>query len=477
MKYSFLFFCFFILNTLHAQQLEPPTKNLPADELTKEAAKIAEAYYNMGWFSGVVLVAEKGKPLFQKSYGKADMENDIPNTLQTKFRIGSINKDYTAVLVLQQVQNGHISLEDKLSKFDLGFSNSIADKITVRNLLNHSSGFADIFIPEYLDNIRGYKNINDILPLLMNEPLMNEPGSGQEYSNYNYIVLGAILEKTKGKEFGQLLNENIHLITGCKNTDYDIAENISGEAKSYRYSVTGKKIDHTGQLEYPTPDGGMYATADDILTFFQILFFTEKLLKNEYKILLMTDFTKTNLLWNDLLNNPHAEGGFAGGGPGVSALVEMNLNKNYFIIVLANTDREVAEEISQKIMQSSKGRKYETPQLPPANYLYSIFQKKGEDYLISNFKSELKNGGYEDAHSGLLNNTGYALLREKNIEDAIAIFSVNVELFLKEANPYDSLAEAYLINGDKTNALKYYKKALEIDPDFSSAKQAIKELE
>ena len=277
-----------------------PVAFIPPSKLANKADAIAQAYHDMGWFSGIVMMAENGNVNFKKSYGLADIENNIPNTTDTKFRIGSINKDYTAVLVLQQVQRGNISLDDKLSKFNLGFPNKTADKITVRHLLNHTAGFADIFIPKYNNNIRAYKNINDILPLLMHEPLIYEPGKDQRYSNYGFIVLGAILEKTTGKTFGQLLNENIHSITGCKNTHYEIAEKINGEAQSYRYSVFGKKINHTAQLEYPTPDGGIYATAQDVLTFFQTLFFTEKLIENKFKVMMMADYQKTKHTWEDI---------------------------------------------------------------------------------------------------------------------------------------------------------------------------------
>ncbi len=451
-----------------------PTATIPTSEMARKADATAQAYYNLGWFSGIVMIAENGKAIFEKAYGQADIENNISNTVNTKFRIGSINKDYTAVLILQQIQRGNISLDDKLSKFELGFPKNIANKITVRHLLSHTAGFADIFIPKYLNNIREYKNINDILPLLMHKPLIYEPGEDQRYSNYGYIVLGAILEKITGKTFSQLLDENIHAITGCKNTDYNIAENISGEAKSYRYSVSGKKIDHTGQLEYPTPDGGMYATAKDLLTFFQALFFSEKLIKDEYKVLMLTDYQDSKHTWKYILKNPRSGAGFAGGGPGVSAVVEANFHKNHFIIVLANTDRGVAEDIAQSIARAYKGKKYDEPKLPPANYLYDIYKKHGKDYLINNFKSALKEGGYEDSHAGLLNNAGYALMQEDNLEEAIEIFYANTVLFPKEANPYDSLAEAYLKKGEKEKAIKYYKKALEIDPDFPSAKRALK---
>ena len=441
-----------------------PVKLISGKEMVKKAESIVNAYYEMGWFSGVVLMLSDGNKLYEKAFGKADIEEGTYNTLQTKFRIGSINKDYTAVLILQEVQRGNLSLEDKLSKFKLGFPENTAEKISIRHLLNHTAGFSDIFIPAYLNNIRSYKDIDDILPLLQNEPLAYEPGTDNRYSNYGYIVLGAILEKTTGKKFSQLLDENIHSVTGCKNTDYDIAENIAREAKSYRFTVSGKKTDHTGQLEYPTPDGGMYTTANDLLTFLQVLFYSEKLLKNKYKLMLINGFQDSEMTWEQVLENPRAGFGFAGGGPGVSASVEANLHLNQFVIVLANTDRQVAEEIGQRLARAQINRKYPAPLLPPANHLYKVYKEKGKDHMVDHFKKILKDGGYEECHSGLLNSTGYSLMQENKLEQAIEMFEANVALFPKEANPYDSLGEAYLAKGDKKSALKYYKKALEIEP-------------
>ena len=206
---------------------ERSKKSYPSNqEIATEADKIAKAFEDLNWFSGVVMVARDGKPVFEKAYGLADIEKGIKNTPGTKFRIGSINKSYTSVLISQMVEKGKLSYDDKLSKFDLGFPAAVADKINIRQILTHSAGFADIFIPKYLDNIRDYKTIDDILPLLMNEPLIYEPGKNRQYSNYGYIVLGAILEKISGKPFGELLQENILDVISAKDTHYDIAENI-----------------------------------------------------------------------------------------------------------------------------------------------------------------------------------------------------------------------------------------------------------
>lgn len=451
-------------------------KKVSFEEVAAEAKKIAQEYHDLGWFSGVVMLARNGQPFYQQAFGLADEAKQIPNTLETKFRIGSINKDYTALLVLQQAEKGTFSLDDKLAKFDLGFPADVAQKITVRKLLNHTAGFADIFIPEYLDNIRAYKDINDILPLLREAPLAYEPGTDQRYSNYGYIVLGAILEKETGKPFGQLLQKNILSVIDARETHYDIAENIEGEAQSYRFTLDGKKVDHTAQLEYPTPDGGMYATAKDLLKLFQASFFDNSLISDASKMLIVSDFQKSTGSWDRVLNSPNNGIGLAGGGPGVSAVVDIEWKDRLMIIVLANTDGNIAEEINRRILRVYQGRNVPPIKLPAANFAYQIFKEKGKQHFADHFTTAFKEAGYGAVNPSVLNQVGYSLMREEAFEDAIAIFQTNVDLFPNEANPYDSLAEAYLKSGDKTKALQYYQKALEIDPEFPSALKMVDEL-
>ena len=447
------------------------------EEIARQARPIAQAYHDMGWFSGVVLLAEKGGPFFQEAFGYADIEKEIPNTLATKFRIGSINKDYTAVLVLQMVESGKLSLDDKLEKFQLGFPDEVAGKISIRQLLSHTAGFADIFIPEYLDNIRSYKDIDDILPLLRDEPLAYEPGTDQQYSNYGFIVLGAILEKLSGKDFETLLRENIFTPLGARNTHYRIAEEIEGEARSYRFTIAGEKVDHTGQLEYPTPDGGMYSTAAEQLDFFQALFYTDKLINDNSKALMFNDYASDGPAWAEISEMEGAMQGFAGGGPGVSAVVLFLLKENLMFIILANTDEGVAEEIARRIGQAALGRSVQKAQLPVENYLYAALKTQGSRQLKEGLDALLAEGGYEARSPMTLNALGYRLLNQGQPQDAIEIFRINTEFYPDEANPWDSLAEACLRAGDKEGALKYYRRALEIDPDFPSAKRMVKELE
>ena len=445
------------------------------DAISQKADELAKAYQDMNWFEGVILIAKDGKAFYEKAFGWADRENKIPNTIHTKFRIGSINKSYTATLVMQMVEKGQLSYTDLLEKFDLGFPKEIASKITIRHLLTHTAGFGDIFFPKYLDNIRDYKDIDDILPLLLHEPLIYEPGEDQSYSNYGYIVLGAILEKISGKKFGDLLQENILSPIDAKNTHYDIAENIEGEAKSYRFQLDGSKKDHTSQLEYCTPDGGMYSTAADLLKYYQSWLYTEKILSHKAKMAMANGFQHNKGNWGKILNEEGAGSGDAGGGPGVSTLVEMAWKENYTLIVLANTDYQIAEELGLKIMSFIQGKPHPSPQLPVEHFVMQTIKQKGMAHVKDNFADLLDKNGYA-ANPMVLNNIGYQLMRLKQFKKAIEILQLNIELYPDKANPYDSLGEAYYKMGDYDKAIANYEKALAIDKDFLNSKKMLKEL-
>ena len=165
------------------------------------------------------------------------------NTVATKYNLGSIAKNFTTVLILQQVQAGKISLDDPLQSFGLGFPKDVAKNITIRHLLNHRSGFDDIFIGEYRQNQMAFDSIDKKLALLMDKPLLFTPGSDQKYSNYGYIVLGSILEKISHKSYPQLLDESIFKKLSMSGTTFLPTSGGKNQSTRYTYSHEGKLVE------------------------------------------------------------------------------------------------------------------------------------------------------------------------------------------------------------------------------------------
>lgn len=446
------------------------------DNLSSQVDEIVQQYIEPNWFAGNISVRRDDNAVYSLSSGLANIEKNIPNTPQTKIRIGSINKHFTSVLVLQKVQAGTLSLDDKLARFDLGFSKEIASKISIRHLLQHKSGFADIFNQEYYQTYQSLKTISDKLPLLMTQPLLFEPGTKYSYSNYGYIVLGAILEKIENKTFGDILKNNILQVIGAYNTEYALTDQVEGKAKSYHYNALAEKIDKTDILENVTPDGGMYASASDLALFYDKLFYSNLLLNNHYKAVLVCGYCEQAKPWQKIKQDPKVIWRSYGGGPGVSAVVEVAVANKLMVIVLANTDGLVAEYMSQRIMTSLSGKAYPRVKLPMRVYAKQLLEQKGKSFFLTKAKQALAKAGYQDFNQRSLNQLGLALLERERFEDAITVLTVNSQLFANQANTYDSLAYAYEKQGNKVQAMMNYKAALKLVPDFTSSIEGVKRL-
>jgi len=189
-----------ILSFTFAQ--EDPGRNKPAlmkelstQEITILVDNLMNDYLKQDLFSGAVLVAKDREPVYLKAFGKADSENDRDNRTDTKFDIGSINKDFTSVAILQLVEKGKLKLDDNIGKYLNQFPKDVLDKVTIRQLLTHISGFGDYFmIPGVIQKLKDLTTIDQIINTFKDQPLLFEPGTDREYSNAGYAVLGAVIE-------------------------------------------------------------------------------------------------------------------------------------------------------------------------------------------------------------------------------------------------------------------------------------------
>jgi CubicO group peptidase (beta-lactamase class C family) len=446
------------------------------DEFLASVDRIIDPYIEANWFTGTVALYQSDRIIYQRSHGYADIASGQPITADTKIRIGSITKHYTAALVLRLIQRGVFELDDPLAKFDLGFPNEIAQKITVRHLLSHRSGFEDLFTEEYINHYQSLKTIDDKLPLIMNQPLRFEPGTDHSYSNYGYIVLGAIVERTTGKSFKQVLEAEILRPIGAHHTDYALTDEVKDKALSYTYTWAGRKQDVTHRLENLTPDGGMYASASDLVKFYSALYYSDTLINDRMKAIMMSGYADTARPWSEIASDPKSLRLAYGGGPGVSAAVELHLRDRFFVVVLANTDALVAEKISQRITDAFRGDDPPPMQLPMSVFAYGYLREVGDAAFLSEIESTLRTEGYEGFSDRPFNRLGLELLRLGEEDEAITVLKANCALFPDRANTFDSLAYAYAETGQTDLAIKYYEQALRVDPTFESARQGLREL-
>jgi CubicO group peptidase (beta-lactamase class C family) len=441
--------CFYIGNA---------KSNVLNSELTKisnTADEIALNYHQQGWFSGTLLLAKNGKVFHTSSFGLENLKMKNPNTIVTKFNLGSIVKNFTKVLVLQQIDSGKLKLIDTLDRFDLGFPEEVSSKITIEHLLNHRSGFEDIFIAEYRENQLAFDTLGKKLALLKNRSLLFEPGTDHSYSNYGYIVLGAILEKVSKTSYEQLLNRNIFERINLNNTTLKVENAAKGQSTRYSY-LYDSSVKEVGVTEHPGPAGGIESTVEDVQKFYRELFYGNKLLSQANPINIKA-FAMGGEHW-----------GAYGGGAGVSTAVEVDLVNNIEIVVLANTDNLVAEKISGRILSYIKKGSYETIKLLEMNFAYNYYKEKGRDKFYASFKDEYKKAGYSQFIGRVINELGMQLLEVKSWNEAFDIMNYLNSIFPNAPQAYDSLAFAHYKKGDLKKAEITFQKAQELKPGFKS---------
>jgi D-alanyl-D-alanine carboxypeptidase len=310
-------------------------------------------------FSGAVLLAKDSKPIFTGAYGMADREKKISNTLNTKFRIGSMNKMFTAVSILQLVQAGKISLGDPVGKYLTDYPNKdIATKVTIQQLLTHTGGTGDFFGPQFDAHRLELKTLQDYLKLYGERAPEFEPGSRWEYSNYGFLMLGVVVERVSGKSYYDYVSENIYKPAGMASTgSFPEDQNVPDRSIGYTQLAGGALQPNTDTLPYRgTSAGGGYCTVEDFLRFANALT-NHKLLNAQNTELLTTgkvDTPRGDKYAFGFMDNGAGTAmrhfGHGGGAPGMNGDLQIFPQSGYVIVVLSNLDPPAASRISDFIV-------------------------------------------------------------------------------------------------------------------------------
>jgi CubicO group peptidase (beta-lactamase class C family) len=241
--------------------------------LRERLEQIANSYTADNTFMGSVLVARGNKILLNKGYGKASLERNIPNDPDTKFRIGSLTKQFTAALVLQLQQDGNLRIEDSVRKY-LPDAPKSWDKITLTELLGHNSGIPEIQSdPRFRSWAMSPHTHAEELALFKDRPLNFEPGSKNEYSNSNYLVLGAVIEKVTGEDYGTLLRNRTFKPLGMNDSGVDKDGLVLPKRAQGYNNENGRLVPAPSEsMSVPWSAGSIYSTANDLLRWERGLF-------------------------------------------------------------------------------------------------------------------------------------------------------------------------------------------------------------
>jgi CubicO group peptidase (beta-lactamase class C family) len=233
----------------------------------KALSGFMEAEANAGRFRGVVLVARDGKPMFHAAYGLANEEWGIRNTTATKFRIGSITKQFTAAAILLLRQRGQLSLSDRLCKYLTNCPTAWAD-ITIAHLLGHTAGLPDVFaLSGFADTLAVKTTLDKTIARLQERPLDFAPGTKFNYSNSGYLVLARVVEKVSGKSYAEFMSETIFRPLGMTDSGQDDGATILlHRAAGYGKNPKGEIVNAAPiDMTVAMGAGSAYSTAADLL--------------------------------------------------------------------------------------------------------------------------------------------------------------------------------------------------------------------
>jgi D-alanyl-D-alanine carboxypeptidase len=336
-----------VITNISLVRIPPPAGAPVPRPLTQEAAVASwrteiDKAASAGKFSGVWLWAKNGKTITSGARGKADRKTGIDNTLNTRFRIGSMNKMFTAVATLQLVERGKLSLDDSIGKILPDYPNAdLASKVKVRHLLSHTGGTGDIFGPEFEAHRLELKTLQDYVKLYGERDLQFEPGTKWEYSNYGFLLLGVLIEKVSGKSYYDFVAENIYQVAGMTDSGSEPESvKVANRSRGYMRDRFDMVSNEPTLPWRGTSAGGGYTTAGDLMKFAGALM-SNKLLKAETLIeATRPQFTSGDYGFGFQLGRPDEVRtyGHGGGAPGMNAILRVYPESGQSVIVLCNLD-------------------------------------------------------------------------------------------------------------------------------------------
>jgi CubicO group peptidase (beta-lactamase class C family) len=443
-------------------------------------------YHELRQFNGTVLVAQDGELLLQKGYGLANMEWDIPNTPETKFRLGSITKQFTAMLVLQLVGEGKLSLDATLPDLLPYYREDTGGQITLHQLLNHTSGIPSYTgLPNFINDVsRDSYGVEEFVTRYCSGDLEFEPGSEFRYNNSGYFLLGAIVEQVTEKPYDEVLQERILDPVGMRSTGYDLSTPIiRNRAGAYERTPEGFRNADYLDMSIPYAAGSMYSTVGDLYLWDRALHAGE-LLGQELNSKMFTpgmeDYAYGWVVRQRPLGPDGAERtvvAHGGGINGFNTLIERIVDDRHLVVLLNNTGGTGLAAMSSGILDILYDRTPPEPQRPLGELLLDTVTSSGVQAAIVQYR-QLREDESETPESdeGQLNLLGYRLMGSGDMESALAIFRFNVEAFPGSWNPHDSLGEALATAGQTEEAIKSYARSLEMNPANRNAVDRLAEL-
>jgi CubicO group peptidase (beta-lactamase class C family) len=319
-----------------------------ADEPSDALANIVSGAHRLGKFNGSVLAAVQDHVVYQAAFGDADANSNRPNEVNTAFRIASVTKGFTAVLVLQAVERDELVLDDGIGHYLPELAGAAVERVTIRHLLMHTSGIPD-FGPE---PAQGQGVRQAIATHLKNVALSNEPGADHKYCNVGYTLLGIILEQVSGKPYRELAASRIFMPAGMTRS-YVESRPFERGARALGYDlVDGHRVPHEVDVDPAVfaGAGGIVSTAPDLLKFSRALA-SDKLLAPASRALMVQPNAPLGCKMMNLPGVGKLQI-FQGGMTGASALLVRTVDSSRTIVLLSNQGDAPLQQMALFMMLS-----------------------------------------------------------------------------------------------------------------------------
>jgi CubicO group peptidase (beta-lactamase class C family) len=360
--------------------------------VVNEMAAYLEAYLETGFFMGSVLVARAGKVLLSQGSGMANLEHGVANSPQTKFRLGSVTKQFTAVAILQLQEQGLLKVNSPISTYLPDYPQG--GLITVHHLLTHTAGIPNYTsFPDYVQKQRTAMTLDEIITWFSDKPLEFAPGKRYSYSNSGYTLLTKLIEAVSGQPYAGYLQHHIFEPLGMNDSGYDQAEPILPHRAS-GYAPATKRYQHAAfvDMSIPSGAGGLYSTVEDLYKWDQTLY-TDAVLSQSSRQLM---FAPAVEMGEEGGNAHYGYGwvidhvyecnrvGHGGRIDGFTTSIARYPNEQVVIIVLSNLETAPVASISNDLAAILFGKEYKLPQKRQAIALNpAIYETYEGDYELA----------------------------------------------------------------------------------------------
>lgn len=447
---------------------------------------IMQTYHNYNMFDGAVLVAENGKVVYKGAFGPANREWNIPNQTDTKFMIGSVSKPLTATLMLVQVQKGLISLNKTIADYLPGFKEKPAANITIKQLLSHTSGMPNYdIIKDFFPKIsRRSFTREEYVKTYMDSALSFKPGERYFYSSWGYFTLGYIMERVTGKSYAQLMKEDIFDKAGMTNSgSYHHLQIVPNRATGYDYSFGGFTSADFRDQSNTMGTGDLYSTVEDLFKF-HLALTNHTILNKELTDEMLTEgmrparygygwfnqnFKYTNT--DSVAANFHL-----GMTEGFISFFIRIPSTNSMAVILCNSSPTDFFGITKNLIKTLYNKPVDIKE-PVHKKMEAYITQLGAAKAVEEFKKMKADSTQYYVDWISMNFIAEQLLNLKRYQDARIITENNAAEFPNRDLVMFTTGNIYLALNRKEDAVRFYKRTLEIYPGYQEALNKLKELE